>query len=283
MESCSALGCDDNAMCEINNGVEMCSCNDGYEGDGLTCRLKTTTAPGSRYRDCKEVYDDGNTQDGVYEISPNGWTGPPFDVFCKMNNGEGWTVFQRRKDDTQSFYQNWDLYKRGFGNLSENFWLGNEKLYYLTTQKHYRLRLDITTSAGTFLNAEYPDFQIESENTNYTMSDLGTRNSSSVAGYYLSQSVRQQFSTYDRDNDRCGNYNCAEKHRSGWWHWGFSSFCSACGGTHFSNFRLSGSCNSRCTNENLNGDFNGGNGENIYSFRIGSNLQFVELKIRPVP
>ncbi|PIK53642.1 hypothetical protein BSL78_09454 [Apostichopus japonicus] len=31
---------------------------------------------------------------------------------------------------------------------SRNLWLGNEKLHYLTNQRNYKLRFDITTSSG---------------------------------------------------------------------------------------------------------------------------------------
>ncbi|PIK57219.1 putative fibrinogen-like protein 1 [Apostichopus japonicus] len=124
------------------------------------------------YTDCQEVYDAGQRQDGVYTIMPTGWPGLPFNVSCKMENNGGWTVFQRRTDGSTSFDQNWAAYKDGFGD-SRNLWLGNEKLHYLTNQRNYKLRFDITTSSGSAKYAEYTEFQIESESTNYTMNKLG--------------------------------------------------------------------------------------------------------------
>ncbi|PIK58525.1 hypothetical protein BSL78_04549 [Apostichopus japonicus] len=85
-------------------------------------------------------------------------------------------VFQRRTDGSTSFYQNWAAYKEGFGD-SRNLWLGNEKLHYLTTQKTYKLRFEITTSSGSAKYAEYPEFQIDSESSNYTMNKLADRSS----------------------------------------------------------------------------------------------------------
>jgi len=33
-------------------------------------------------------------------------------------------VFQRRKDGSVEFYQNWNDYKAGFGTAAEEFWIG---------------------------------------------------------------------------------------------------------------------------------------------------------------
>ncbi|XP_071836948.1 uncharacterized protein [Apostichopus japonicus] len=233
----------------------------------------------SLFTDCQEVYDAGHTQDGVYTIKPTGWPGSPFNVSCNMENGGGWTVFQRRTDGSTSFYQNWTAYKEGFGD-SRNLWLGNEKLHYLTNQRNYKLRFDITTSNGSALYAEFTEFQIKSESSNYTMNKLGTR--SGNTGEYFSKNKGKQFSTHDRDNDGCGNFDCAEKHRSGWWY--SNTLCTRCFSTSHSycnRFQYSSSCMSFCTAHNLNGVYNGGNGEMIYSRYNNCNVQFVEMKIRP--
>ncbi|PIK58527.1 putative fibrinogen-like protein 1 [Apostichopus japonicus] len=255
-------------------GSTGCICKAGLMLNGMTVSVRVDAAvslqrPTWLYRDCQDVYDAGHTQDGVYTIMPTGWPGLPFNVSCKMENGGGWTVFQRRTDGSTSFYQNWTAYKDGFGD-SRNLWLGNEKLHYLTNQRNYKLRFDITTSSGS-LNMLIYEFQVESESSNYTMNKLGT--TVEYRGI--------QFSTYDRDNDACGNFNCAEKHKSGWWH--SDERCSRCYSySQCYRFQYSSNCKSICTSDNLNGVYNGGNGEMIYSrYNDYCNVQYVEMKIRP--
>ncbi|XP_071835459.1 uncharacterized protein [Apostichopus japonicus] len=269
--TCADYICITNAVCDVRDGVRKCYCNEGYEGDGETCVSLS-------YKDCQDVYDAGYRQDGVYTIMPTGWHGLPFNVSCKMENGGGWTVLQRRTDGSTSFYQNWTAYKEGFGD-SKNLWLGNEKLHYLTNQRNYKLRFDITTSSGSAKYAEYAEFQIESESNNYKMNKLGSH--SGYTGYYFNHSRGKQFSTHDRDNDGCGKFNCAEKHISGWWH--SNKWCSSCrsnGCCH--QFQYSSRCKSTCTAHNLNGVYNGGNGEGIFSScKTYCNIQYVEMKILP--
>ncbi|XP_071836580.1 uncharacterized protein [Apostichopus japonicus] len=270
--TCRDYRCSNDAVCDVRDGERKCYCNEGYRGNGETC-------PRDVFTDCQDVYDAGQRQDGVYTIMPTGWPNPPFNVHCKMENGGGWTVFQRRTDGSTSFYRNWDEYKDGFGD-SRNLWLGNDKLHYLTNQRNYKLRLDITTSSGSAKYAEYPEFQIELESNNYRMNKLARRSSGNT-GFYLYHNKGKQFSTHDRDNDECGNHNCAQQHRSGWWH--IDNDCSYCYSYSYCYyFQYSSRCKSYCTYDNLNGVYDGGNGEMIfYDYYNNCSPQYVEMKIRP--
>ena len=77
----------------------------------------------SVYKNCAEVYQFGIKINGVYKINPDGLG--EFEVYCDQKTaGGGWTVFQKRQDGSVDFYRPWNDYKRGFGNLNGEFWLG---------------------------------------------------------------------------------------------------------------------------------------------------------------
>ncbi|KAJ8033760.1 Fibrinogen-like protein A [Holothuria leucospilota] len=78
-----AYGCSLNAACAVRNGIRKCYCNEGFTGDGQTCEVLAT--------DCADIYDGGVTDSGVFTIKPTDWPGSPFEVYCDMTDGGGWT------------------------------------------------------------------------------------------------------------------------------------------------------------------------------------------------
>lgn len=81
-------------------------------------------------------------------------------------------MLQRRQTGSISFNRQWNDFKTGFGFLGSEFWLGNEKIAYLTNQKQYQLRLDITNSAGQAYFVTYDQFRISDEWEEYSLSSL---------------------------------------------------------------------------------------------------------------
>ena len=105
----------------------------------------------------------------MYKINPDGLG--EFEVYCDQKTaGGGWTVFQKRQDGSVDFYRPWDDYKRGFGNLNGEFWLGLDKIHRLTVSGSYKLRVDVEDLHGSTAFAEYSSFAVTSERAKYQLS-----------------------------------------------------------------------------------------------------------------
>ncbi|XP_078356719.1 ryncolin-1-like isoform X1 [Oculina patagonica] len=164
-------------------------------------------------KNCAELYKSGQRISGVYTIDPDG--SGAFDVFCDQTTaGGGWTVFQKRLDGSVDFYRGWADYKRGFGNLNGEFWLGLDKINRLTKTNN-KLRVDLEDTAGKTAYAEYDMFAVTSERTKYQLS-LGTY--SGTAGDSLSLHRGYPFTTKDQDNDGHSSINCAVSYKGAWWY-----------------------------------------------------------------
>ncbi|CAH3044830.1 unnamed protein product, partial [Porites lobata] len=164
------------------------------------------------YKNCADLYKAGKQKSGVYSIDPD--NNGAFDVYCdQKTDGGGWTVFQKRLDGSVDFYRGWEDYKRGFGNLNGEFWLGLDKIHRLTKERN-RLHVDLEETTGKTAYAEYDFFGVASERSKYKLS-LGTY--SGTAGDSLSVHRGMAFSTKDRDNDLSSS-SCAIRSKGAWWY-----------------------------------------------------------------
>ena len=121
------------------------------------------------YKNCADIYKSGAKISGVYKINPDGLG--EFEVYCDQKTaGGGWTVFQKRQDGSVDFYRSWNDYKRGFGNLNGEFWLGLDKINRLTVSGRYKLRVDLTDLQQQTAYAEYSSFAVMSERLKYKLS-----------------------------------------------------------------------------------------------------------------
>ena len=122
----------------------------------------------NRTESCSQLFQDGCNSSGVYTINPDG--GKPIQVLCDMiTDGGGWTVFQKRLDGSVDFYLKWESYKNGFGDLSGEFWLGNDNLHRLTAADHVMLRVDLEDFEGNITYAEYTNFGVADEADKYRL------------------------------------------------------------------------------------------------------------------
>ncbi|CAL1300200.1 unnamed protein product [Larinioides sclopetarius] len=169
--------------------------------------------------DCSEILENGGRKSGEHRI----WLrnrimkGKGAKVFCDMEtDGGGWTVIQRRGqfgNEEDYFVRTWEQYKHGFGNLTEEFWLGNDKIFALTNQGQYSVRFDMTDANGTSAFAEYKLFWIGNEENKYK---LHISKYTGSAGDSLSTHSGAMFYTIDHPNQP--KESKPEWARSGgWW------------------------------------------------------------------
>ena len=132
-----------------------------------------------------------------------------------METDSGWTVFQRRMDGSVDFYLNWDDYVHGFGNISEEHWLGLSKLHRLANVSR-QLRIDMRDENGVNISASYSSFYIGGSSTDYTLHVSGFSGSFGVIDA-LTYHNGYKFTTKDNDNDHDAQ-NCAVRFYGAWWY-----------------------------------------------------------------
>ncbi|KAF6728592.1 Angiopoietin-4 [Oryzias melastigma] len=169
-----------------------------------------------------------NGTSGVYNIQPEGFS-YSFEVYCEMGANGIWTVIQKRTGGAVAFDREWAAYKNGFGFISRDHWLGLEKISAMTKSKRWKLRVDLWDFEGGSAYAEYEDFRVGDESTNYRLSVgryRGTAGDAIRGAYHGVDQNGFGFSTIDRDNDGCdpclfGDVaveSCTSFERGGWWY-----------------------------------------------------------------
>ncbi|XP_023391915.1 angiopoietin-1 isoform X3 [Pteropus alecto] len=194
-------------MDTVHNLVNLCT----KEGVLLKGGKKEEEKP---FRDCADVYQAGFNKSGIYTIYINNMPEPK-KVFCNMDlSGGGWTVIQHREDGSVDFQRGWKEYKMGFGNPSGEYWLGNEFIFAITSQRQYTLRIELMDWEGNRAYSQYDRFHIGNEKQNYR---LYLKGHTGTAGKQSSLILHgADFSTKDADNDNC-MCKCALMLTGGWW------------------------------------------------------------------
>uniref|UniRef100_A0A8C8FHF1 Tenascin N n=1 Tax=Oncorhynchus tshawytscha TaxID=74940 RepID=A0A8C8FHF1_ONCTS len=208
--------------------------------------------------DCTQIKTNGNMASGIYTIYINSDRTKPMDVYCDMDtDGGGWVVLQRRNNGQMDFMKRWRPYMAGFGNMTDEFWLGLDNIYELTnTPTQYELRVDLGVGSEKAY-AVYDNFKIAPAKQKFKLTIGKYRG---TAGDAMNYHQGRPFSTVDNDNDIALG-NCALTHRGAWWY-------------------------KNCHLANLNGKF----GDNRHSMGVNwepwkghlMSLDFTEMKIRPV-
>ncbi|XP_063915249.1 ficolin-2-like [Zophobas morio] len=164
-------------------------------------------------KNCKEILERGNKETGVYTIKPPK-AAKPFKVLCDMDTkGGGWTYFMRRFNGSQNFFQNWEDYKNGFGDLEGEFWLGLEHLYELTGDTINELLFVLTDWEGKTVKSHFKEFRIGNEKERYALDVI--RGYSGDGGQSFMSQLKWKFSTGDKQ-DAFGS--CVNTYHGPWWY-----------------------------------------------------------------
>jgi ficolin len=179
-----------------------------------TMKSNPTEAPISlkplRPSSCKSASD----RNGVLFIYPKTLQNP-IKVYCDQStDGGGWLVIQRRKDGSVDFYRTWADYKIGFGDIENEFWIGNDNIHALTSAGLNELRIDMEDFEGNKRFAKYSYFKVKSENEQYSLEVYGGDAKDSLT--WLNGIA---FSTKDRDNDKHTGRSCSVYRKGAWWYY----------------------------------------------------------------
>ena len=165
-------------------------------------------------------------------------------------------MFQRRRDASVGFHRNWNDYRSVFGDLRKNFWLGNDKIFRITTANEMSLRIEREDWSGKRVFAHYDLFKVENEKNSYKITVIGCNG---TYGDSLRYHNNMMFSTRDRENDMWKTGSCSNDLTGGWW---------------FNDGH----------NSNLNGQFiwntKAYSGIGWVRFKHNLSLKFVEMKMR---
>uniref|UniRef100_A0A8D0L8A8 Fibrinogen like 2 n=1 Tax=Sphenodon punctatus TaxID=8508 RepID=A0A8D0L8A8_SPHPU len=170
-------------------------------------------------RDCADHFAAGRRKNGIYRIQPDPKNNT-FEAYCDMESmGGGWTVLQNRQDGSTSFNRTWNDYKNGFGNLSREFWLGNDKIHLLNKSRDMQLRIELEDFNGLREYAKYEQFYVANEYLRYRLSVSSYTGTAGDALHFNKNYNHDQkfFTTPDKDNDRYSSGNCGAYYSSGWW------------------------------------------------------------------
>jgi len=139
-------------------------------------------------------------------------------LFCVFTANCVPLLIQQHVDGSDFFNRSWAEFKVGFDSPRGNYWLGNDLLSELTLTGRYKLRFDLQSRANpsNWYFAEYSGFVVSDETQNYALRVFQYTGNAGRDSFSYQNGM--QFSTYDRDNDKYTQDNCAAVHGGGFWH-----------------------------------------------------------------
>ncbi|CAH1783411.1 unnamed protein product, partial [Owenia fusiformis] len=153
-------------------------------------------------KDCSEL------SDGVTNITTE--SGQEFEAKCE----DGWLYITVRKDGSVDFNKNWQDFKDGFGSLEGEHFLGFENIRSVLTQGEYDMRTSFTSWEPETRYIDYENVNIGDEASGYRLTYKWPATKGTMTN---SNGLDLAFTTKDRDNDSCGDCNCAIEYKGPGW------------------------------------------------------------------
>ncbi|XP_062134313.1 microfibril-associated glycoprotein 4-like [Drosophila sulfurigaster albostrigata] len=127
----------------------------------------------------------------------------------------GWIVILNRFNGSENFYRKWYEYRSGFGYLEDEFFIGLEVLHQMTSSQGYDIRIELTSFDDYVYHADYSNFIIGSEQEKYSLKSIGGHHGNLENAF--ESNIGQKFTTFDSDNDKWVEGNCAVHYSSAGW------------------------------------------------------------------
>ncbi|XP_023342647.1 fibroleukin isoform X2 [Eurytemora carolleeae] len=162
-----------------------------YMLESLTTQYRGSLKDSREYhlpRDCTDIGISG-----IHKIQPDRTSSPIF-VYCYADLDGGWTVIQQRNGGYIDFHRkDIDDYRMGFGNVASEYWIGLDRLHFLTAESEdiFELRIEITDFKNKTAVASYSLFAISGRSQGYQITLLGGY--SGTAGDSLTASQGENF------------------------------------------------------------------------------------------
>lgn len=88
---------------------------------------------------------------------------------------------QRRTEGSIDFLRGWEDYKEGFGFLWNEFWIGFEKLSFLTNQNNYNIRISMEDATGSSSYIQYEVFRTSDDKGDFRITRLGEYSGTAIS------------------------------------------------------------------------------------------------------
>ncbi|XP_036226784.2 angiopoietin-related protein 7 isoform X1 [Bactrocera oleae] len=121
---------------------------------------------------------------------------------------EAWLVIERRISNASLFNRTWQEYKNGFGDLTDSFFIGLERLHKLLLGSNSQLWIQLGKESNESPHRIYTNFMISNETDQYRLTSLNLEDLRDD----LVNAKGWSFQTFDVGN------KCAEIMQSGWWY-----------------------------------------------------------------